>query len=215
MKNSLKKFSYDLFIEILAISIGISIALYLNDSSDKRDREEKTKKYFSLLKQEISKDTTYVDEVCKEINEQIDSLESYLDNPDATQIQVLNSIEKSFIVPSKSELLVSVESSNSFNSIYDASVFSVLNNTISDAELFNRMEESLESSQHELLTEFIYPNRNLNGLISNEKSLFENLFLNELNRFVERLRLKYASLASLNRNYKLLLKQINLKLEKG
>ncbi|MBI3237341.1 MAG: hypothetical protein HYZ43_00600 [Flavobacteriia bacterium] len=159
--------------------------------------------------------TTYVDEVCKEIKDQIDELESYLNHPDAAQIQVLNSIEKSFIIPNKRELLVSVESSNSFNSIYNASIFSVLNNTISDTELFNSMEESLEYSQHELLATFIYPNRNLNGMISNEKSLFENLFLNELNRFVERIRMKYASLVSLNRNYKLLLKQINLKLENG
>jgi hypothetical protein len=211
--NSLKKLSYDLLIEIVAIFIGISIALYLNDKNDKKEREEISIKYFSLLRQELAKDTAFVDEVSKDIANQINELDLYLSDPSVTQIQILNSIEKSYMIPNRGGLLTSVESSNSFNSIYETTIFNVLNNTITDSELLNDIEINLEHSQHELLTLFIYPNRDMKGGISNVEILSGNLFLNELNRFIERLRTKYASLISINRNYKLLLNDISSRLD--
>src|SRR5574343_602416 len=89
-KQYLQKIITKSIIEIVAVFIGITLAFFIDNYRQEKGKFEITKKYYSLLNQELSNDSAYMSIGLEEMKFQIEHIDSFIDGAENGNVEIMN-----------------------------------------------------------------------------------------------------------------------------
>lgn|SRR5574343_195609 len=187
-KQYLQKIITKSIIEIVAVFIGITLAFFIDNYRQEKGKFEITKKYYSLLNQELSNDSAYMSIGLEEMKFQIEHIDSFIDGAENGNVEIMNQQLLGIDVEIKSNNKMAIANtlleSNAFNELYDTLIFSDLNTLRTTQENFNEINNRIEVEKLKL------DDRYFNKIYNYSAKAFDvnliddkNQFLNELVRF--------------------------------
>ncbi len=161
MEKKGKGFLYEITIEIIAIFIGITLALFIDNFKDERQSIAEVKKHFNLILTEFSKDSVELQEIDSLLNLQIEKtnlLLIHLNNNDSKSFnQYLDHFGEARIYNPRIDEINLVLNSSSYSQIYNDSIFSRLNDLKSDCKTLIFIQENECQIITKLRDNFIFP----------------------------------------------------------
>lgn len=150
----MKKIVYDIFIEMIAIFVGVMVAFTVNNWQEQKANTEKAQKHFSMLKTELSKDLQVIarnKEKYRQEVELVDELGAALTRKDYPSFEGNSALlGNELFFYTKIEVIESIMESNDFVVIYDQKLFSSLNNLKEDCKTLNYIGERVEYLKRQL-----------------------------------------------------------------
>lgn len=159
MKIINKQITYDLFVEILAIFIGVFVAFYIDDIKDENQRNENVAKYFGMLKSELKKDVSTLQQNQKIIKSEYNLTRNLIIKLEKNQTSIihdeLNKFGKIDLFFPKEDMIETIIKSPDFVSIYDENVFSELNDLKYDCKIYDLLANKQFEMRDKILDQLI------------------------------------------------------------
>lgn len=144
----MRKVFYDIFIEMIAIFVGVMVAFTINNWQEGNDRKERAEKHFSMIKTELEKDLQVIEENKEKYREElelVDELIASLERNDNPSYELdCEQLGKVMFFNTKIELIESIMESNDFVVIYNQELFSALNNLKEDCKTYDYISNRVE-----------------------------------------------------------------------
>ncbi len=187
-KQYLQKIITKSIIEIVAVFIGITLAFFIDNYRHEKDKFEITKKYYSLLNQELSNDSAYMALGLEEMKFQIEHIDTFIYGAENGSVEIMNQQLLGIDVEIKSNNKMAIANtlleSNAFNELYDTLIFSDLNTLRTIQENFNKINNRIEVEKLKLDDRYFNKIYNYSSKTFDVNSIEDkNQFLNELIRF--------------------------------
>lgn len=187
-KQYLQKIITKSIIEIVAVFIGITLAFFIDNYRQEKGKFEITKKYYSLLNQELSNDSAYMNIGLEEMKFQIEHIDSFIYGAENGNVEIMNQQILAIDVEIKSNNKMAIANtlleSNAFNELYDTLIFSDLNTLRTIQENFNEINNRIEVEKLKLDDRYFNKIYNYSSKTFDVNSIEDkNQFLNELIRF--------------------------------
>lgn len=202
MEKKEKGFFYQITIEIIAIFIGITLALLIDNFKDNRQSIAEVKNHFNLILTEFSKDSLELQEIDSLIEVQINKIDHLLihlkSNDSKSFNQYLDHFGEARIYNPRIDEINLILNSSSYSQIYNDSIFSGLNDLKSDCRTLIFIQEKEYQTITKLQDHFIFPYWDIESqFIDLTKISNQNAFFNQLVEYNNLLRSKKALIGSI------------------
>ncbi|WP_343632618.1 hypothetical protein [Fluviicola sp.] len=190
-------FLVQIIIEIVAIFIGITLALIIDQFKENRQTISEVKSHFNLIINELSKDSLELQIIESKLQKQINDIDLLclaLKNEDNSSFnEQLTNLKPVEIYNPRTDEINFILNSSSFSQIYNDSIFSHLNNLKSDCKNFDFIQKHEYQLIKELKDQFILPYLDYNTQLIDIKMIRDkNYFLNKLQEYSGLIDLKKA-----------------------
>ena len=208
-----KSIAKDLFVETIAVFIGIMIALNLDNNKDRHTIQEQGHNYFGLMETQLGRDTIFIsEEVEPGMKDQHRNINLFLAGK-YKSLQLLKHTETTFVYKPPVELLNSLLSSNFYNTIYDSIIFNAISSQIKDFRLYMDLQQKIDEAQIKFADKYVYSHKDPgSGEIHTTGMTIDNRMINELTYLNGLYGARYTTLLSVQINYRKLLRQIKLRI---
>ena len=195
-------FILQIIIEIVAIFIGITLALIIDQFKENSQSISETKSHFNLIINELSKDSKELNDIenlLEEQKHQIDLLSfSLQDQKNSLFNKQLVLFEAIHIYNTRIDEVNLILNSSSFSKIYNDTIFGYLNNLKYDCKTFDFIQKHEYQLIKELKDQFILPYLDYDTqLIDTKRITNKNLFLNKLKEYRDLIKEKNRVLGSM------------------
>lgn len=201
------RFLFYLIPELIAVFVGVALALLVDSKRTEIKSIEGKRNYFSLVKFDLQSEFEPINDLTGNLDLRIKGIDEIIESFDSVEVFQANLIEETNYYTISKPSLTAVLTSTSFIDIYDTLLFNELTKNLSDRLLLEQNQKDLTREQSFLLNNFIYKSMDSNTsefVIIDDDSVRVEL-KNHLIRFRDLLLMRSLALKSLSMgNYKVI-----------